>query len=81
MRAVEQTDLYINGGFFAFRREVFEYIRPGEDLVAEPFTRLIEKRLLATSRAHLRPSPRNARALGQRRQAAQRVGLGRPSRG
>lgn len=50
VRAMERTDLRINGGFFAFRREIFDYIQPGEDLVAEPFTRLIEKRLLATSR-------------------------------
>lgn len=48
VRAVEQTDLYINGGFFAFRREIFEHMRPGEELVDKPFARLIEKRLLTT---------------------------------
>lgn len=37
----------INGGFFIFRREIFDYIREGEELVEEPFARLIaEKRLL-----------------------------------
>jgi glucose-1-phosphate cytidylyltransferase len=38
----------INGGFFAFRREIFDYIKEGEDLVDEPFHRLIsEKQLVA----------------------------------
>ena len=31
----------INGGFFVFRRELFDYIKEGEDLVEEPFHRLI----------------------------------------
>jgi glucose-1-phosphate cytidylyltransferase len=31
----------INGGFFMFRREIFRYIREGEELVEEPFRRLI----------------------------------------
>lgn len=31
----------INGGFFAFRKEVFDYIKDGEELVEEPFRRLI----------------------------------------
>jgi glucose-1-phosphate cytidylyltransferase len=40
----------INGGFFALRREVFDYVHEGEELVEEPFQRLIEKRLLGTYR-------------------------------
>ena len=36
------ADVRINGGFFVFRREIFEAIGPGEDLVDEPFARLIE---------------------------------------
>lgn len=36
-------DLWINGGYFCFRREIFDYIREGEELVEEPFHRLIEK--------------------------------------
>jgi len=43
----EQADVWINGGFFAFRREIFDYIRPGEELVEQPFTRLIEAGKLA----------------------------------
>lgn len=35
---------WINSGFFVFRKEIFRYIREGEDLVREPFRRLIEKK-------------------------------------
>ena len=41
-------DIRINGGYFVFRREIFDYIGEGDDLVEQPFSRLIaEKRLLA----------------------------------
>jgi len=36
----------INGGFFVLRREVFDHIRPGEELVEQPFARLIALRKL-----------------------------------
>jgi glucose-1-phosphate cytidylyltransferase len=36
----------INGGFFAFKREIFDHLREGEDLVLEPFDRLIARREL-----------------------------------
>lgn len=42
----EQADIWINAGFFAFRRQIFDYIRPGEELVLEPFRRLIAARKL-----------------------------------
>jgi glucose-1-phosphate cytidylyltransferase len=44
--ALNQSDVWINGGFFAMRREIFRYIQPGEELVREPFQRLIDQRLL-----------------------------------
>jgi glucose-1-phosphate cytidylyltransferase len=44
--ALSQTDIWINGGFFVMRKEVFEHIRPGEELVREPFQRLIDKQAL-----------------------------------
>jgi glucose-1-phosphate cytidylyltransferase len=31
----------INGGFFAFRTRLFDYLQPGEELVEEPFERMI----------------------------------------
>ena len=36
----------INGGFFVLRQDVYDYIREGEELVEEPFARLISKRLV-----------------------------------
>ncbi len=35
--------LWINAGFFAFRREIFRYLGPGEDLVGAPLRRLIRR--------------------------------------
>ena len=47
IRAVRDADVVINGGYFVLRRKIFDYINDGEDLVLEPFTRLIgEKQLL-----------------------------------
>ena len=46
-----RTDsLLINGGYFAFRPEIFDYIKEGEELVEQPFQRLIEQKKLATYR-------------------------------
>ena len=50
IRHVNQADLWINGGFFAFRREIFDHMHEGEELVEQPFTRLIEKRALVAYR-------------------------------
>ncbi len=48
IEGVTASGLRINGGFFIFRREIFDYIRPGEELVDEPFQRLIaEGQLIA----------------------------------
>jgi len=48
IRSVEEADLRVNGGYFIFRRAIFDYIREGEELVVEPFRRLIEEgKLLA----------------------------------
>jgi glucose-1-phosphate cytidylyltransferase len=38
-----RSETWINGGFLIFRNEIFQYIRPGEDLLSEPFHRLIDK--------------------------------------
>ena len=45
---VAAADLWINGGYFVFRREILDHLRPGEDLVGDAFNRLIaEDKLLA----------------------------------
>ena len=42
IRPSQDANLWINGGFFVFRREVFDYMRDGEELVEAPFQRLID---------------------------------------
>lgn len=36
----------INGGFMVLRHEIFSYMRDGEELVEQPFRRLIDERML-----------------------------------
>jgi glucose-1-phosphate cytidylyltransferase len=46
VRAVEdlsESNVRINGGFFVFRREILDLIRPGDDLVVETFAELIKR--------------------------------------
>jgi glucose-1-phosphate cytidylyltransferase len=43
---VRATQLRVNGGFFIFRNEFFDYLREGEELVDAPFHRLMAKRQL-----------------------------------
>jgi glucose-1-phosphate cytidylyltransferase len=46
--AMPDQDLRINGGFFVLRPDVFDHIQEGEELVEQPFARLIAtKRLVA----------------------------------
>jgi glucose-1-phosphate cytidylyltransferase len=47
---ITQRPLWINGGFFAFRRQIFDYIQEGEELVEQPFQRLIAERKLLSYR-------------------------------
>jgi glucose-1-phosphate cytidylyltransferase len=47
---VSRSGLYINGGYFIFRKEIFNYIKEGEELVEEPFRRLIAEGQLAAYR-------------------------------
>jgi glucose-1-phosphate cytidylyltransferase len=43
---MSQSNLRINGGFFIFKKNIFDYIKEGEDLVNEPFQLLINQREL-----------------------------------
>jgi len=40
------SGLTVNGGYFIFKKKIFDYIRDGEELVHEPFRRLIEENQL-----------------------------------
>jgi len=49
VRSVErlaEADVRINGGFFVFGRAIFDVIHEGDDLVEQPFARLIERQEL-----------------------------------
>ncbi len=43
---IDHAGIWMNGGYFLFREEIFQYIRNGEELVNEPFQRLIEEEQL-----------------------------------
>jgi glucose-1-phosphate cytidylyltransferase len=48
IRHVRDSNTRINGGYFIFRRAIFDYLKEGEELVEEPFRRLLaEGRLMA----------------------------------
>ena len=40
---ITKSGARINGGFFIFRREIFHYIKEGDELVEQPFHRLISE--------------------------------------
>jgi len=42
IRYVRDTDIMINGGYFVFRKEIFQYFKDGEDLVHGPLRRLVQ---------------------------------------
>lgn len=41
-RTSTTSDIWINGGYFLFRPEIFDYMHEGEELVIEPFRRLMD---------------------------------------
>ena len=43
MSASNDSEIWINGGYFIFRKEIFDYIQEGDELVVQPFKRLIER--------------------------------------
>jgi len=44
---VRGANIRINGGFYVFRREIFQYLRRGEDLMDGAFARLIQEQQVA----------------------------------
>lgn len=45
---LSKSGIWINGGFFVFKKDIFKYIQAGEELVEEPFQRLIAGKQLIT---------------------------------
>jgi len=46
IRSVRESGMLINGGFFIFRKGIFDLMRDGEELVGPPFDRMIAKNLV-----------------------------------
>ena len=46
IRTSAESEMWINGGYFVFKKSIFDFIQPGEELVHEPFSRLIGARQL-----------------------------------
>ncbi len=47
---ISDSEFWINAGFFCLRREIFDHIQPGDELVEKPFQRLIAQRQLVVTR-------------------------------
>jgi glucose-1-phosphate cytidylyltransferase len=48
IKGIQDSDLRINSGYFVFKQDIFKFLKNGEELVLEPFQRLIrEKQLMA----------------------------------
>jgi len=47
IQEVKQCGVRINAGLFVLKTDIFRYMQPGEELVIEPFHRLIQDRQLA----------------------------------
>jgi glucose-1-phosphate cytidylyltransferase len=48
VHSISEAGIWINGGFFIFRSNIFNYLHAGEELVEQPFERLIrEEQLIA----------------------------------
>jgi glucose-1-phosphate cytidylyltransferase len=43
---VSHSDIRINGGYFVFRKSIFDYMKDGEELLYEPFQRLVKQEQL-----------------------------------
>ncbi len=48
IQPIKKADVWMNGGYFMFTPEIFQYIREGEEMVEESFQRLILQQQLCT---------------------------------
>jgi glucose-1-phosphate cytidylyltransferase len=46
IKAIRDSELRINSGYFVLKQDVFKHMRDGEELVLEPFRRLIQQKQL-----------------------------------
>lgn len=50
IRSMKDANVWVNGGYFVLRKDIFQYIKQGEELVYAPFQRLIQERKLCSTR-------------------------------
>lgn len=50
IREAGEADIWLNGGYFVLRRSIFDYLNDGEELVVQPFQRLIRQSKLMAYR-------------------------------
>jgi glucose-1-phosphate cytidylyltransferase len=50
MGRIKDSEFWINAGFFCFTPKIFDFIEDGDELVEQPFNRLIERKLLYVNR-------------------------------
>lgn len=50
IKCMKDADIWVNGGYFVLRKEIFRYIKPKEELVYEPFQRLINEKKVWSQR-------------------------------
>ena len=43
IKTMKDSNVWVNGGYFVLRRDIFRYIKPGEELIYQPFQRLISE--------------------------------------
>jgi glucose-1-phosphate cytidylyltransferase len=48
IKEVANADIWLNGGYFVLKKEIFKYMNDGEELVIQPFQRLIRENKLMT---------------------------------
>ena len=47
---LSSSEFWINAGYFVFRHDIFDYVEEGDELVEQPFRRLIDKQMLSVNR-------------------------------
>lgn len=50
LEPISEADYWVNGGYFAMRPDIFNYIQEGEEMVEEPFARMAAEKKLWTTR-------------------------------
>ncbi len=43
IKTMRDSDIWVNGGYFVLRKDIFRYIKPREELVYQPFCRMISE--------------------------------------